>query len=123
MKLSAISFNEADEPLLAKVVSYLRAKGTLGRIQKLALINEAALDAILQDPNSTFEERMDAIALVQSSITARQSLIDIYLRSISGSTHKVTERVPALVQTDTEKQAIATATDDDDDDVSDLDNY
>jgi hypothetical protein len=123
MKLSAISFDENDEPLLAKVVCYLRDQGTLGRIQKLSLINEAALDAVLQDPKSTHEERMNVIALVQSSITARQSLIDIYLCSIPGGVQKVIERTPALVQAAAETQAIATATDDDDDDVSDLDNY
>lgn len=122
MKLSAISFNESDEPLLAKVVCHLRDQGTLGRIQKLALINEAALEAVFRDPRSTHEERVNAIALTQSAITARQSLLDLYRQGM-GMPKAEAVAVAAIALHQDPTLPVEPSVDDDDDDVSGLDNY
>ena len=92
MKISSIGFDESTEPLLAKVVKYLRRQGTLQRVQKQALIAEAGLDAVFHDPNSTPHERLSAIALVKSNIAAKQSMLDLMERWVE---HDLFSQPPA----------------------------
>lgn len=96
MKISPVSFDESAEPLLAKVVTYLRRQGTLQRVQKQALIAEAVLDAVLHDPAATQEDRLLAIAFVKSNIAAKQSILVLMekLEAVSNESSEPKETSP-----------------------------
>jgi hypothetical protein len=102
MKISAISFDAEQEQLLAKVVQWCRNRGTLNRTIKMALIHEESIEAVFSDTNSSEQDRLNAIALVQASINAQQRLIDIHLLSITGNASSLpppSARIPELAIT------------------------
>jgi len=103
MKISTMDFDPIQEPLLAIVVSDCRKKGILPTAIKTALINDRIIQAVWANPNSTKQERLDAIALTQAGINAQQRLIDICL-------HSVNEESPAMAYASTpERKEVAAA--------------
>jgi hypothetical protein len=121
MKISTMDFDPNQEPLLAIVVSDCRKKGILPSAIKTALINDRIIQAVWANPNSTKQERLDAIALTQAGINAQQRLIDICLHSVNGEAPAIACHSAPEVKQVSAVAAIVPDNDGDDDEI--LDTY